>query len=282
VKLEETETEYILTIRGFEGDTADLIQPLVEDLDPDKPMYIDLSCNTGGLLIDMMETLGYFTNSYTLGYIRHLSGYIIQEQVNTSHWNTLENPIYVYVNEGTFSAANLFASILSEQTDAIIIGHQTAGGASTRSTALLPNNMILNYSSEFTFLDIERHTIEYGVTPFFVFDGGDFNTVPDLIETTLDGYYNITVTDTSTLDRLSIQAVLTDISDEVDDVYMKLTIYDEVTGNVLRYSYNYNESLTTVMDIPGNSTSIRIELTLIFVKGNTQVQHVVYTNIITE
>ncbi|MCT4662670.1 MAG: S41 family peptidase [Tissierellales bacterium] len=55
---------------------------------------------------------------------------------------TYQKPVYLLIDEGIFSAADIFATILKELDNVTLVGRPTGGGSSSSSTFYLPNSAI--------------------------------------------------------------------------------------------------------------------------------------------
>ncbi|MDP3131240.1 MAG: S41 family peptidase, partial [Bacillota bacterium] len=164
--LREYENYYILEVNTFDLDTKDLLAHELDGLDPNKDIIIDLSCNTGGSFIAVIELLSYLTDE-TIG-IRFTNP--ATESRETIRYagpegRALPNRFFVYTSQLTFSAANLFVSIVNDMELAFVFGTHTGGGAAAVGSAVLPNNLVLSYSSNMVFTDNAGAILETGVDP---------------------------------------------------------------------------------------------------------------------
>jgi len=82
----------------------------------------------------------------------------------------LDNEFYILTSNATFSAANLFVSIVMDNDLALVFGTDTGGGACAINIALLPNNMALVYSSNLMILDENYDNVEFGCSPDVILD----------------------------------------------------------------------------------------------------------------
>jgi len=162
----EYDLYYILEINEFDLDMYDYLSETFVSLDPDKPIYIDLACNSGGSLGAVMELAAYLTNDIIpLNYYSPYTGegYALQYQGNTD--KALENEFFLLTSNMTYSAANLFTSMVKDNGWATIIGDDTSGGACAVLYTVFPNNMIMTYSSMMAMLDNNLEMIEMGIAP---------------------------------------------------------------------------------------------------------------------
>ena len=71
--------------------------------------------------------------------------------------------IYVFSTAATFSAANLFTSIVKDLDLAVILGEKSSGGASAITYTVLPDGAIIINSSNMTFVNHDNNIIEGGI-----------------------------------------------------------------------------------------------------------------------
>lgn len=128
------------------------------------PIVIDLSCNTGGSLIGVVELLTYLTNDPIE--IRTINPYTGEHRVDTYRTATnraIATPFYVLTSPVTYSAANLFVSIVQDMNLATVIGEPTLGGACAIQFTTLPDGSTIVSSSHFALVDAAGRMIEDGV-----------------------------------------------------------------------------------------------------------------------
>src|SRR5690606_12540617 len=87
----------------------------------------------------------------------------------------LSNRFFVMTTRVTYSAANLFVSIVKDMDLAIVVGRTTMGGAAAVTYGVLPNNLIMTYSSSMVFIDKNDQIIETRIQPHYLLDSF-FNT----------------------------------------------------------------------------------------------------------
>ncbi len=176
-ELYEDTSYYVLKVYQFSDTLNQYLASLLVGLNPDKPIYIDVSCNPGGLLSQVVVLLSYMTNKeFTIYSKNPATNTTSQDQyVNVSD-KALPNTFYVYTGPVTFSAANLFASICEDQGIAVVFGQKTGGGTATITQSIFPNNLVFNYSSCITVTDSNYNYIEYGVDPMVTVTGTDIET----------------------------------------------------------------------------------------------------------
>jgi hypothetical protein len=128
------------------------------------PIIIDVSCNTGGSLVAVIELLTYLTNDSIQ--IRSINPYTGERRVDTYKAATsraIATPFYVLTSPVTFSAANLFVSIVQDMNLATVIGEPSMGGACAIQLTTLPDGSTIVSSSQFALVDAADRLIEDGV-----------------------------------------------------------------------------------------------------------------------
>jgi len=135
-------------------------------------LIIDVRQNGGGDLTTADRIAARFTNEKTLvGYICHKTGSghsdfsapepIYLEPSEHIRW---QKPVVVLVNRHTFSAANYFASIMSQLPQVTLMGDVTGGGSGLPFTSELPNGWGVRFSA-CPILNAQKEHTEFGITP---------------------------------------------------------------------------------------------------------------------
>lgn len=75
-----------------------------------------------------------------------------------------DTKIILLTDNNTYSAANMFASIMKDCTNAILVGNKTGGGGANSITGMLPNGWIYSISENPDF-DQNYRSLESGVEP---------------------------------------------------------------------------------------------------------------------
>jgi hypothetical protein len=165
-QMTEYEDAYLLSIYQFNQDTKDKLHSVMSEVKPDKDIYIDLSCNSGGNVIGAIELLTYMTNDpIEIHYMNATTKTMYKETYLSKTPRALENRFFVVTTFVSFSAANIFTSVVQDMDLAMVIGHKTAGGAAAVGVAVLPNNLVMSYSTTMVFVNKHGVIIEDGVRP---------------------------------------------------------------------------------------------------------------------
>ena len=251
MKLYSEDEYYVLDIVNFTLDTKDDLRMKLNAIDPDKDIYIDLSSNTGGTIISIIELLSYMTNDpIELIYKNPKTGVVITETYDTSGIDALPNDFVLFTSNATFSAANLFVSIVKEKELGLIMGTNTSGGTCTVEYVTFPNNLMMTYSTNTMLLNEELEPIEEGIEPNY--------SIPDH-SIVAYGYENVErfknnaietdIVSSSTSKDIDITISTTSASDALDSYYYEIIITDELTNSVLiqtitndtHYQYSFDD-----------------------------------------
>ncbi|TVP93972.1 MAG: hypothetical protein EA374_08175 [Acholeplasmatales bacterium] len=165
VRYFNNDTIALVRISGFNVDTPDQFR---DDLTAAQnrgveTVIVDVSCNTGGIIGTMLQTLGYMTDE-PLPYHSVNAG---DGATTTAYYGTNNEAFdfdwYLLTSPVTYSAANLFASMVRELGIAPIVGEQSSGGASSITTNFLPSGAIVIMSSPNVLADANYESIEFGI-----------------------------------------------------------------------------------------------------------------------
>jgi len=164
-KFTEFDDYYILELNEFTLDTVNYLKNNLVNIDLAKPIYIDLACNSGGNLIAVFEVLAYMTDEkIEFRYKNPASGEIFINYYKSNSDINLPNPFYLFTSPLTYSAANLFTSLVKDNELATIIGEPTSGGACSVINTVLPNNLVMTHSSLMEILNKNDEVIEDGIS----------------------------------------------------------------------------------------------------------------------
>lgn len=183
--LTEFDEYYVLRLDGFTMETEDILKSILVDIDPTKDIYIDLTCNTGGMLGGVYSLLTYITDQpFDVGIqINETNEQLIYTLIS-KYDNTLSNDFYVVIDTPSYSAANVFTAIFKDHNLGTVVGHNTGGGACAINFTTLPNNMVMVYSSNMMFLAEKDSDLDAGVTPDIFIDGPlDIATIDEYLKT---------------------------------------------------------------------------------------------------
>ena len=157
----------LVTIYNFDSRCASESIAAIEDLlaQGAEGLIFDVRNNPGGYKDEMVKLLDYLLPE---GPLFRSEDYKGQTQVDESDATSLEIPMAVVVNEGRFSAAELFAAALSEYDWATIVGTKTSGKGYFQVTYQLRDGSAVG-------LSIGKYTTPNGVSL------QDVGIVPDVL-----------------------------------------------------------------------------------------------------
>ncbi len=185
----EYEFYYIMEINEFTMDTLSYLQTNLVHLDESKPIFIDLACNPGGSLLSVLELMAFMTDKpFEFKYEITATGEIYKQTYISTNETPINNTFYLFTSNASFSAANLFVSMVKDNHLATVIGNDTSGGACAVVFAVLPNNMIITHSSYMAMLNENDEIIEEGVSPDYYYT--DSVDIVDLISFAENYYFS--------------------------------------------------------------------------------------------
>jgi hypothetical protein len=231
----EGEDFYYLDILTFDTYTNSHLADYFENIDPSKDIYIDVGCNLGGTIIAVFELLSYMTDEpLHYDYMNPVTNTYTRETYQVTPGRALSNDFIIFASGATFSAANLFVSIVQENNLGIVIGRTTAGGAAAVDCAILPNNMVIRYSSNIVLTDQERNSIEEGVTPMIVLpEGLDFFDAFQTINEYFSRFGIFSIDSDSTTKDIELDVNITTIPDLADVDCLTVNVYDASNNSLL-------------------------------------------------
>ena len=163
-RLEKTMAGYI-QISDFEAGTAqDAIDAIEVLLDQGAVAFVlDLRGNTGGLYSEARDLLDHLLPNYDLYIEVDKAGH---EKVYSSDALSIDVPMCVLVNSGTYGCAEMFAAIMQEYSWATILGEQTTGNIQSQDTFDLEDGSAIHLSTKTYLTGYLRTDISnIGVTP---------------------------------------------------------------------------------------------------------------------
>ncbi len=231
----EFDDYYYLDIVAFTLDTKDYLAENLVDLDPDKDIYIDVSCNLGGNLVAVLELIAYMTDEpISLRYLNPATNTMTEEVYQLPEGRALENNFVVFSSNATFSAANLFVSMVSDNDLGLVIGRSSSGGGSAVAFAVLPNNLVMTYSTNMNLTDSEYNSIEHGINPDITYGSRDDF---ELAYNKLNQYFNnnstFNVINNSGALSLDIGVDIVSISDKIGFNNLKINVYDALDDSLI-------------------------------------------------
>ncbi len=162
----DNDTVASIPLKGFDADTPETFKAALDLIDAKgtvNDIIIDLSCNTGGIVGVMLQTLGFITDE-TIPMHRMNSGdlstattFVASETVARDYnWHFKVSP-------RTFSAGNMMAQIAIEMELGTVFGQDTHGGAASIKTNITPSGAILIMSSPSLMTDAHYESLEMGI-----------------------------------------------------------------------------------------------------------------------
>jgi|GEM_PF-1043143 len=275
---------YVLQIHEFNLETKDVLARVLTNIDSSKDIYIDLTCNGGGAIIAVIELLTYMTNQpIELNYTNATTGVIYKETYQSKVSRALDNQFIVLTSKVTYSAANLFVSIVKDMDLALVIGRPTSGGAAAVSYAVLPNNLIMTYSTPMIFIGEDDEIIESGIEPDYQLD--NYMQASQMIDYILHifNYQSpFDLDDDSDLSSISLDYVTTFIPTGMDVEGFTIEYIDTLAENVIQ-TYETNDlNFTIEEDIPGLKKLVEVRITVHFTLFGQSFSEVFYQNYIDE
>ena len=154
----------LITIGNFDDRCAEesiaAIEALLES--GAKRLVFDVRYNPGGYAHELVKLLDYLLPEGDLFRTVRYDG---RENVDTSDADCLEIPMAVLVNEGSYSAAEVFAAALREYEAAVVVGQQTVGKGYFQTTYRLSDGSAVALSIGKYFTPKGISLAENGVTP---------------------------------------------------------------------------------------------------------------------
>jgi len=247
--LMESEIEYtkfddylIIKINSFTLNTRELIQPILKDAG-NRDIIIDLSCNSGGNIISIIEVLSYLTNNnIPLSFINPITDTLITEYYQTSKYSALDNNFFILTSPVTYSAANLLTSIVKDSDIGIILGFNTNGGSSSITITSLPDGAIITNSSNMTFVNDDNTIIEDGIiVDLDLYEYFTHRELADYIDNLFINKNNVEIRENTSDDIVSYNFKI----QVNNDIFTYIEYYIDVTdtNNVLidKKNYTHNE-----------------------------------------
>ena len=189
----------LVTIFNFDSRCASESIAAIEQLleQGAQALIFDVRNNPGGYKDEMVKLLDYLLPE---GPLFRSEDYRGQTQVDESDKKCLELPMTVVVNEGSYSAAELFAAALSEYDWATVVGTQTTGKGYFQVTYQLKDGSAVG-------LSIGKYTTPNGVSL------QDVGITPDVVtevdeETAYQIYAGILAPEEDPQIQTAVQALL--------------------------------------------------------------------------
>jgi len=135
-----------IKIKNFETDSGEQIITAVDDLVAQgaKGIVFDVRNNPGGLLSELLKALDHLLPEGDIFVSADKTG---NETVKTSDASCVKIPMTVLINENSYSAAEFFASALSEYDWATTVGTHTTGKARSQVNIVLTDGSAVHLST---------------------------------------------------------------------------------------------------------------------------------------
>jgi len=275
---------YILELNAFTLETQNQLEQNLVDLDPEKDIYIDLTCNTGGNLIGALELVSYLTNEpIILDYSNPSTGEHYTEYYQVEENRALDNTFYVLTSGATFSAANLFVSIVKDMDLALIFGKHTAGGAASVAYTVLPNQLVMSYSTNLLFTNQFGDDIQNGIEVDFETTYG--LSASETIEELRNLYRNnvsYTITDTSNIKHINLQLSLENMPEDINLETYKIEFIDGLTDELIYQLETSSPFFNLQQVIADDYKLLEIRITSYFEFMGFPFQQIIYSNTVDE
>ncbi len=172
-------------INTFDDTTLDHMAEQMASIDAKgtvEDVVLDLSCNNGGSLGIMIQTLGYLSDDLIEFHHKNITDnststttYQVDIDAQDYEWTLLSSKM-------SYSAANAMLSIAKDMNVATIIGEDSTGGASSIKAGFLPSGSGLVLSSPGVITNDRFHSIEYGISPDIFMPFSSFDNEDDIID----------------------------------------------------------------------------------------------------
>ncbi|NBA76136.1 peptidase S41 [Emticicia sp. ODNR4P] len=136
-----------------------------------KGLIIDIRDNNGGSVENIKRLMQHFVSQKTLiGYTRSKNSATLNDFKDYTpvyvepSGSFYGKKIVVLTNRRVFSAANMFASAMSEQSQVTLVGDLTGGGGAGPIGGELPNGWLYRFSAV-AFSNTQKEDIENGIKP---------------------------------------------------------------------------------------------------------------------
>lgn len=163
-RLEKTLAGYI-QIQDFEAGTAQDAIAAIEDLLAQGAVafVFDLRGNAGGLYSEAADLLDHLLPNYDLFIELDKEG---NEKMFSSDALSIDVPMCILLNKGTYGCAELFCAVMQEYGAATLLGEQTSGNIQSQTTFDLADGSAIHLSTK-TYLTayMKKDISNIGVTP---------------------------------------------------------------------------------------------------------------------
>lgn len=178
IKVKSVESKMIagnigyIAIRQFGDDTVDLVKSGVNDIAAQNPkaVVIDLRNDPGGYLDDVAPIASEFIAPNVVVKERYKDGRT--DQIRSTDLPVLpKTPIYILVNGGSASAAEILAGALQDYKRATLVGQTTFGKGSVQDIIPLSDGAALRLTIAEWLTPNDRQISKKGIVPDVVVEG---------------------------------------------------------------------------------------------------------------
>ncbi len=280
ITFEEYEEYYLMNLIYFTEETSAVIKESLQGLDPNKDLIIDVSCNTGGFLLGVIELVSFLTDENIELSIRNsLSNELVTQTFYTQENTAVSNDIFVITSNVSYSGANLFASLVKDMNLGLIIGEDSSGGGFIVDTTVLPNGTYIMSSGVLNMLNDDYESIESGIevdVDYIRTDNwySNYKFIGHLFENLVD--YDVTHTD----DNGSIQVSYTlHDNNEYEINKIIVEVIDLDTGSSILDESNFGTSFTVGGSFI-NTSSYSITVSVTFTINDIEVVEIIYDEVV--
>lgn len=165
-KVEDGNIAYI-SIDQFGDDTTTLMQQAAKEISQkkSKAIVLDLRNNPGGYLQSSVDVSGLFLPKGSVVVKEKNKDNQVTEEKTTTDPILNNYKIYILVNGGSASAAEITAGALQDLSNAVLIGEKTFGKGSVQNLQPLANGATLRVTIAHWFTPKDRAIDKVGITP---------------------------------------------------------------------------------------------------------------------
>lgn len=274
---------FVIQVNGFSLDTRTLLKPVMEQASHYDDIIIDVRCNPGGNLVGAIELLSYMTDEeIQVSYINPTTGGKVTEFYEMNDNVHIDKNFYVYTSAATFSAANLFTSIVKDQGLGIIFGGDSSGGASAINYTVLPDGSLITNSSTLTFINNNGEVIEDGIEGDIDVPG--YVTNMDNLVYYLTHIFNSLIVVTKdkhmTLESYVYDFNINNNSGIINIKDYELSVYEQGTNKlVYEETFTSNDFSFSIDKIEGNKVLV-VEITARYNVNHASKEEIIYKDFI--
>jgi hypothetical protein len=145
-------------------------------------VIIDLSCNPGGYLVELMDMLGFLTDDIMTIYKANLKYGSMMTSTYTSLLPKIDKNLYIKTSPISYSSANILTLYAKQNNLATIVGTPTTGGSSHVIYLFGPAGMIFVAPSMYHFSNANKVNYEFGITPDYVIENSNLEQLIQLVQ----------------------------------------------------------------------------------------------------